>query len=60
MYSHVDGASQLASLKEESNHLFIDRTTLAQYISYARNNIVPLITPEAEVKLIEAYVDMRK
>ena len=38
----------------------IDMALLTQYISYARRNIRPVLTPDAEDKLIEFYTGMRQ
>lgn len=39
---------------------YMDRTTLAAYISYARKHIQPVLSDEAGRDLVAAYVDMRK
>jgi len=39
---------------------FVDKSTLKDYLSYAKNNITPKLSEEASQALIHAYVDMRK
>ncbi|KAK4034795.1 MCM2/3/5 family-domain-containing protein [Parachaetomium inaequale] len=44
----------------QSNNDILPIEFLTSYISYARANIQPTITPEAGRELVEAYVEMRK
>lgn len=52
LYSHQDKSGQINQLQEESSHLLIDREDLALYIAYARKNISPKLSPEAQRDLI--------
>ena len=38
----------------------IDQELLRKYIAYARKNVQPMLTPEANEKIKEFYVDLRK
>ncbi|XP_065675441.1 DNA replication licensing factor mcm4-A isoform X2 [Hydra vulgaris] len=57
-------ASHLVSLYHmsdvEADAESVDMSTLKDYISYAKNNIVPKLSEEAGQLLISSYVDMRK
>mmetsp|Transcript_7204 Transcript_7204/g.13466 ORF Transcript_7204/g.13466 Transcript_7204/m.13466 type:complete len:919 (-) Transcript_7204:135-2891(-) len=45
---------------EASQQNSLDRQTLTDYISYARNCVSPLLTDEAADELVEGYVEMRR
>ncbi|CAI8040059.1 DNA replication licensing factor MCM4 [Geodia barretti] len=57
-------ATHLVSLyhqsKEDEENVFMDMSSLRDYIAYARSYIQPSLSEEAGQALIQAYVDMRK
>ncbi|CAD8175634.1 unnamed protein product [Paramecium octaurelia] len=59
MYSLKDQQDYLNQIEEEGNTDLIDRETLYSYICYAKQNIFPRLTEEAQNELIAAYVKMR-
>jgi DNA replication licensing factor MCM4 len=57
-------ATHLVSLyhqsKEDEENVYMDMSSLRDYIAYARSYIQPSLSEEAGQALIQAYVDMRK
>lgn len=57
-------ATHLVSLyyatPEEAEDTIFDMSILRDYLAYAKENINPELSPEAQQRLIQAYVDMRK
>ncbi|XP_055919895.1 DNA replication licensing factor MCM4 [Eupeodes corollae] len=57
-------ASHLVSLyyvsRQEEEDTMFDMSVLRDYIAYAREHVAPTISEEAQQRLIQAYVDMRK
>lgn len=49
-----------ASPAVNTENTVLDAVTFAKYISYARNNIHPVLSEEAVRPLLDGYVDMRK
>lgn len=47
------------SRQEEEDELF-DMSVLRDYIAYAKDHLHPKLSPDAQQRLIQAYVDMRK
>lgn len=57
-------ASHLVSLyyvsRQEEEDTMFDMSVLRDYIAYAREHVSPTLSEEAQQRLIQAYVDMRK
>lgn len=56
--SHLVSLYYKASPEEEDD--LIDMSILRDYIAYAKEHVHPTLSEEAQQRLVQAYVDMRK
>ncbi|XP_053675377.1 DNA replication licensing factor MCM4 [Anopheles nili] len=52
--------SMYYATREEDEDTLVDMSVLRDYIAYAKEHINPVLSEEAQQRLIQAYVDMRK
>uniref|UniRef100_A0A182ILA0 DNA replication licensing factor MCM4 n=1 Tax=Anopheles atroparvus TaxID=41427 RepID=A0A182ILA0_ANOAO len=52
--------SMYYATREENEDNLVDMSVLRDYLAYAKEHINPVLSEEAQQRLIQAYVDMRK
>ncbi|XP_041772486.1 DNA replication licensing factor MCM4 [Anopheles merus] len=52
--------SMYYATREEDEDTLVDMSVLRDYIAYAKEHINPVLSEEAQLRLIQVYVDMRK